>query len=516
MWDNFLELLSINRSPLPDGLPRNWPYSSEIDLADCPNRIVDVGKEQGRKFRNNSVKTSKYELYDFLPKFLLEEFNPKIKIANCYFLIICALQCIPEISNTAGIPTTLVPLTFIVIIDGLFCAMEDYVRHRADTVSNSSKTFKLIPQTEEYEAHFKTVLWSDVMVGDILRVRNRETVPCDVVLIDVAPTVGVSEGVCFVETKSIDGETNLKSRNTLNFNKSSLLKSKKQPLWYNKLRGQIEMEHPNNLVDSFSGVFSQHVVKKDDHSSDSAFPVRKSLVDRLNGRTSPNSSKANIPVTGTCATPTTPSATPTTPTASEDGDASKDKERERSMSPTFGEKGVDVGIGAKDSSLSFSLSLSDGSGFGLGLASGESQSQSHGVVGGEKLKSRDPSARDNVHPVPAEVEKFPILLGNILLRGCVVRSNDWVVGIALSTGHDSKIMMTSTSSASKLSSVEIETSKIIKRIIMFLLSLGLVASIGQIIWNDAFKYQIDYLDWDIKSSEKIGIQWILILTTMTM
>ena len=38
------------------------------------------------------VRTAKYEYYDFLPKFLWEEFNPATKIANVYFLFIAALQ----------------------------------------------------------------------------------------------------------------------------------------------------------------------------------------------------------------------------------------------------------------------------------------------------------------------------------------------------------------------------------------------------------------------------------------
>lgn len=40
----------------------------------------------------NMVRTAKYEYYDFLPKFLWEEFNPTSKIANVYFLFIAALQ----------------------------------------------------------------------------------------------------------------------------------------------------------------------------------------------------------------------------------------------------------------------------------------------------------------------------------------------------------------------------------------------------------------------------------------
>lgn len=40
----------------------------------------------------NMIRTAKYEYYNFLPKFLWEEFNPATKIANVYFLFIAVLQ----------------------------------------------------------------------------------------------------------------------------------------------------------------------------------------------------------------------------------------------------------------------------------------------------------------------------------------------------------------------------------------------------------------------------------------
>ena len=57
-------------------------------LSACPNA-------QETEFVPNMVRTAKYEYYDFLPKFLWEEFNPATKIANVYFLFIAALQASP-------------------------------------------------------------------------------------------------------------------------------------------------------------------------------------------------------------------------------------------------------------------------------------------------------------------------------------------------------------------------------------------------------------------------------------
>ncbi|EGV61365.1 phospholipid-translocating P-type ATPase [Yamadazyma tenuis ATCC 10573] len=53
---------------------------------------------------------------------------------------------------------------------------------------------------------FKNRCWKDVSVGDFIRVRANEEVPADMVLVSTSDI----EGNCFIETKNLDGETNLK------------------------------------------------------------------------------------------------------------------------------------------------------------------------------------------------------------------------------------------------------------------------------------------------------------------
>jgi magnesium-transporting ATPase (P-type) len=169
-----------NRS-LPSSLPKNWPHSTSHDMDLKPNRLINIGTYQDYSFCNNSIKTSKYELWNFFAKFLLEEFNPKTKIANCYFLLIASMQCIPQISNTNGYPTTLIPLTVVLLVSGLFKIMEDVARHRADKKANSSKTEIYSYKNED----FQPILWSDVKVGDFIRIHSREVVPADILILQV-------------------------------------------------------------------------------------------------------------------------------------------------------------------------------------------------------------------------------------------------------------------------------------------------------------------------------------------
>ncbi|KAG9001427.1 hypothetical protein FRB94_004792 [Tulasnella sp. JGI-2019a] len=62
---------------------------------------------------------------------------------------------------------------------------------------------------DEKEAHWKRTLWEDVRVGDVLMMRSDDAIPADLLICSTSE----EENVCFIETKNLDGETNLKSRN---------------------------------------------------------------------------------------------------------------------------------------------------------------------------------------------------------------------------------------------------------------------------------------------------------------
>ena len=122
------------------------------------------------------------------------------------------MQCIPIISNTNGYPTVLLPLLIVVLIDAIFQIIEDVSRHKADAEANASPAYHYDHKTET----FIQVKWYEIQVGDFIKVNNRETVPADIITLAVCEKTPESPmGVCYVETKSLDGETNLKIRNAL-------------------------------------------------------------------------------------------------------------------------------------------------------------------------------------------------------------------------------------------------------------------------------------------------------------
>lgn len=101
---------------------------------------------------------------------------------------------------------------------------------------------------------FKNRKWKDINVGDFVRVRANEEVPADIVLISCSD----AEGNCFVETKNLDGETNLKNKTTLacggSLKHSNDLRNTK--FW-------IECDAPNPHLYSFRGTI--HYENYDDH-----------------------------------------------------------------------------------------------------------------------------------------------------------------------------------------------------------------------------------------------------------
>ncbi|XP_045923013.1 phospholipid-transporting ATPase IB isoform X2 [Micropterus dolomieu] len=83
---------------------------------------------------------------------------------------------------------------------------------------------------------------------------------------------------------------------------------------------------------------------------------------------------------------------------------------------------------------------------------------------------------ENLNPAPLGPDQ-------VLLRGAQLRNTQWVVGIVVYTGHDSKLMQNSTKAPLKRSNVERVTNMQILVLFGILLVMALVSSVGAAIWN---------------------------------
>jgi magnesium-transporting ATPase (P-type) len=65
---------------------------------------------------------------------------------------------------------------------------------------------------------------------------------------------------------------------------------------------------------------------------------------------------------------------------------------------------------------------------------------------------------------------------NVVLRGCSLRNTEYVYGLTVFTGHDTKIMQNSSKSKYKLSALEVLTNKSILLILVFQAVCALIGS----------------------------------------
>uniref|UniRef100_A0AAQ4RD14 Phospholipid-transporting ATPase n=1 Tax=Gasterosteus aculeatus aculeatus TaxID=481459 RepID=A0AAQ4RD14_GASAC len=179
--------------------------------------------------------TAKYNVLTFLPRFLYSQFR---RAANAFFLFIALLQQIPDVSPT-GRWTTLVPLLFILVVAAVKEFIEDLVR----SYSIPSLMFVSNPSLLRNGA-WEIVHWEKVAVGEVVRAANGDHLPADLVILSSSEP----QGMCYIETSNLDGETNLKIRQGLQM--TADIKDIDSLM---RISGRMECESPNRHLYEFVG-----------------------------------------------------------------------------------------------------------------------------------------------------------------------------------------------------------------------------------------------------------------------
>lgn len=156
------------------------------------------------------------------------------------------MQTIKSISISNGVPASAYPLAAVVFVAMLKDAFEDYKRNKSDNEEN----FKATKVYRHSTNSFEDVIWKDLKPGNIVKVSEDEAIPADLCLLGSSD----SKGTLYIETKNLDGETNLKNKYV---HKDINGKFGQNIAALETMNGTIKCEVPNNAIYKFEGQFLQ-------------------------------------------------------------------------------------------------------------------------------------------------------------------------------------------------------------------------------------------------------------------
>ncbi|PRQ42686.1 putative phospholipid-translocating ATPase [Rosa chinensis] len=251
-----MELHSINSNPASHDVPqapsrvlekanksqgshhKGIQFEDNLLHEDNPRLIyIDDPKKTNDKyeFTGNEIRTSKYTLITFLPKNVFIQFH---RVAYLYFLAIAVLNQLPPLA-VFGRTVSLFPLLFVLCVTAIKDGYEDWRRHRSDRNENNRES--LILQSGQ----FQPKKWKNIQVGEVLKIRADDTIPCDIVLLGTSDP----SGIAYIQTMNLDGESNLKTRYARQETSSAVVSAVADGC---AIMGIIRCEQPNRNIYEFT------------------------------------------------------------------------------------------------------------------------------------------------------------------------------------------------------------------------------------------------------------------------
>lgn len=133
------------------------------------------------------------------------------------------------------------PLAAVIMVSMVKDAFEDYKRHQSDAQENEKKVLTF----DRASASFQLKQWQRIIVGDILKINSDEYIPADLLILSSSDP----KGCCYIETKNLDGETNLKIKTV----QKDLNQNFKTIEDLQSIAGEIICEKPNGAIHNFEG-----------------------------------------------------------------------------------------------------------------------------------------------------------------------------------------------------------------------------------------------------------------------
>ena len=202
-------------------------------------KISLFDNEHNSKFCGNKIKTTKYNFITFLPLSLLFQFK---NYSNIYFLLVAIILAIKKISPQD--PTVaIIPFIFVIFVGILVEAFEEFKKWNNDKQFNNSLSIKINITTHKEES----VKWSELIVGNIIKIKKNETIPADILIIKTSSL----NHFCYMQTTNLDGESALKPRELIPMLQGKLCTEELDP---SPIEGSvIEIEPPSNNIYKWNG-----------------------------------------------------------------------------------------------------------------------------------------------------------------------------------------------------------------------------------------------------------------------
>ena len=413
-------------------------------------------------FKNNKISTTKYNAFTFLPKALLYQF---IRLANVYFVFMAVLQSISLISPLS--PTTAIaPLVFVLAVSLIREAVEDLKRRKLDNEQNSNEVETYI------NGKWMKIQSGNLQMGEIVRVKKDGVFPSDLLLIDS----NLKDGICFIETGTLDGEKTLKIKNAPNFTKG-------------KFSAIINEINDNQIIDEDAKIplqkstdallinkqtkknikISNENIIKTQREKNKKIEELNNIINNTNISINNNKNKTrNIRLD---------SDNPNCPTDSKLNPIIAQQQ------PIPGDKNLDQQIIQNYINITGIIQC-DLPNPSLYTLNGKANMRLNGIG-----------------------NEFPLDAKNLLLKGAKLKNTDWIIGIVIYTGHNCKLMKNAKDPILKLSSVETLLNKLLVGILFLQIILSIISCICHSIYYNQNEKIIISSD-RINNNESLSNTWI--------
>lgn len=163
---------------------------------------------------------------------------------NAYFVAIMFLQMIPKVSITDGEPTVVLGLIPIVVVSMMIDLIEDRKKHRQDQKQNLQNVQRIDTKGHKFIQDQS----QNLRVGQVIKVSQNERFPADLILLKSSNP----NGMAYVETQALDGETNLKHKSAIRDMQDTILSASDA----SKINANVYCDNPDDSLYNFDGLMT--------------------------------------------------------------------------------------------------------------------------------------------------------------------------------------------------------------------------------------------------------------------